>query len=90
MEQIHFDEGVLGKDEVLGQGLGDGESRKSNAFVHAKQQLHTQSNACVPPKGEDADEARHNGWPQEVLHRRGAVRVSIKHLGRKREDHHQL
>ena len=38
----------------------------------------------MPSEGEDADEARHDGRPQEVLHGRGAVRVPIKHL--RRED----
>lgn len=64
----------------MGQGLGDGRRRGSDAFVHAEQQLHAQSDACVPSEGEDADVTRHDGRPQEVLHRRGAVRVSIKHL----------
>lgn len=50
------------------------------AFVHAEQQLQAQGDACVPPQGKDTDVAGDNGRPQEVLNRRGAVRVSIKHL----------
>lgn len=38
------------------------------AFAHAEQQLQAQSNTCVPPEGKDADVARHNWRPQEVLH----------------------
>ena len=64
----------------MGEGLGDGGRRGLFAFVHAKQQLQAQSDACVPPEGDDADEARYDGRPQEVLHRRGAVRISVKHL----------
>lgn len=67
----------------LGRGFGDGGRRGSDAFVHAEQQLHAQGDARVPSEGDDADVARHDGWPQEVLHGRGAVRVSIKHLRRK-------
>lgn len=50
------------------------------AFVHAEQQLQAQGDACVPPQGKDADVAGDNRRPQQVLHRRGAVRVSIEHL----------
>lgn len=71
-----------GMDGCFGQGLWDGRRKGSDAFVHAEQQLQAQSNACVPSEGEDADVTCHDGWPQEVLHRRGAVRVSIKHLRR--------
>lgn len=63
-----------------GQGLGDSGRTGSDAFVHAEQELQAQSNACVPSEGDDADVARHDGRPQKVLHRRGAVRVSVKHL----------
>lgn len=56
------------------------------AFVHAEQQLQAQGDACVPPEGKDADVASYDGRPQEVLHGRGAVRVSIKHL-RKEQQH---
>lgn len=84
METEHFDHGALGKDEALGQGLKEGRSRNSHAFVHAEQQLQTQGDACVPSEWEDADEACYNGRSQEVLYRRGAVRVSIKHLRKER------
>lgn len=78
------DRRALGKNDNLGQALTDGGRRNSNAFVHAKQQLQTQSDASVPPEGQDADEAGHDGWPEQVLHRWGAVRVSIKHLRKQR------
>lgn len=70
----------------MGQGLEDSGRRRSGAFVDAEQQLQAQSNACMPSQGEDANVARHDWWPQEVLHRRGAVRVSKKHLKRKRSE----
>ena len=70
----------------MGEGLGDGERKGSGAFVHAEQQLQAQSDACVPSQRKDADVACHDGRPQEVLHRRGAVRVSIKHLRRERSE----
>lgn len=54
------------------------------AFVHAEQQLQAQGDACVPPEGKDADVASYDGRPQQVLHGRGAVRVSIKHLREER------
>lgn len=76
------DGGDLGVDEFLGQGLGDGGRRGSHTFVHAEQQLHAHGDACVPSEWEDADVTRHNGRSQQVLHRRGAVSVSIKHLRR--------
>lgn len=52
----------------------------SRAFVHAEQQLQAQGDACVPAQGQDTDETGHNGGSQQVLDRRGAVRVPIKHL----------
>lgn len=70
----------------MGQGLGDNRRRGSDAFVHAEQQLQAQSDACVPTEGKDTDVTRHDGWPQEVLHRRGAVRVPVKHLRREEHD----
>lgn len=50
-------------------GGGGAETRRGlAAFIHAEQQLQAQSNTCVPPEGKDADVARHNWRPQEVLH----------------------
>lgn len=69
-----------------GKGFGDSRRRGSHAFVHAEQQLQAHSDACVPSEGKDADVTRHDRRPQEVLHRRGAVRVSIKHLRRERSE----
>lgn len=61
--------------------VGGAEKRRGlAAFIHAEQQLQAQSNPRVPPEGKDADVARHNWRPQEVLHRRRAVRVPVKHL----------
>lgn len=54
------------------------------AFVHAEQQLQAQGDACVPAQGKDADVAGYDRRSQEVLHRRGAVGVSIKHLRNER------
>lgn len=65
---------------------GDRRRMGLGAFVHAEQQLQAQGDACVPPEGKDADVASYDGRPQEVLHGRGAVRVSIKHL-RKEQQH---
>lgn len=49
---------------------GAAETRRGlAAFVHAEQQLQAQSNTSVPPEGKDADVARHNWRPQEILHR---------------------
>lgn len=70
------DEALFG---ALGQGLGGDDRRGLHAFVHAEQQLQAQSDARVPSQREDANVARHNGRPQKVLHRRGPVRVPIKH-----------
>lgn len=56
-----------------------------HAFVHAEQQLQAQSDACVPSQREDANVASNNGRPQKVLHRRGPVRVPIKHLRKNRK-----
>lgn len=47
---------------------GAAETSGLAAFIHAEQQLQAQSNTCVPPEGKDADVARHNWRPQEVLH----------------------
>ena len=69
-------------DKASGTAAGE----VSDAFAHAEQQLQTQSDACVPSEREDADVTRHDGRPQEVLHRRGAVRVPIEHLRRKERD----
>lgn len=86
MDITSFDVGALGTVEVFwDKALGDGGRRGSHAFVHAEQQLQAQSDARVPSEGEDANVARHDGRPQQVLHRRGAVRVSVKHLGRERK-----
>lgn len=76
---------VITHHMLLGQGHGDDRRRGSHTSVHANQQLHAQSDACVPSQREDAHVTCHNGWPQEVLHRRGAVRVSIKDLRKRRK-----
>lgn len=55
----------LTKEVVVGGGA---ETRGLAAFIHAEQQLQAQSNTRVPPEGKDANVARHNRRPQEVLH----------------------
>lgn len=50
----------------------------SGAFAHAEEQLEAQGDASVPAQGQDADVPGHDGWAQEVLDRRGAVRVPIE------------
>lgn len=58
----------MGSGINKGGGRGTETRRGLAAFIHAEQQLQAQSNTRVPPEGKDADVARHNWWPQEVLH----------------------
>lgn len=58
----------VNKGGGVGVGVGAEPRRGLAAFIHAEQQLQAQSNPRVPPEGKDADVARHNWRPQEVLH----------------------
>lgn len=69
----------------------DGEDKKqdestSGALVHAHQQLHPHSNAGVPAQWQQSDVTSYDGWPQEVLHCGGAVRVPIENLRREQTE----
>jgi len=54
--------------------------RASGALVHAHEQLDAHGDACVPAQRQQADVARHDGRPHQVLHRGRAVGVPVKHL----------
>ena len=40
----------------------------SDTLAHAEQQLYAQGDARVPAQRQDAQVARHDGRPQQVLH----------------------
>lgn len=81
---MHLCKCVLAVLFVFFKGVG-GKWGGLHAFVHAEQQLQAQSDACVPSQREDANVASNDGRPQKVLHRRGPVRVPIKHLRKDRK-----
>lgn len=52
----------------------------SATLAQALEELHADGDAHVPAQRDQADVAGHDGRPQQVLHRRRAVRVAIEHL----------
>lgn len=56
--------------------------RRSAALAQALEELHADGDAHVPAQRDQADVARHDGRPQQVLHRGRAVRVAIENLSR--------
>lgn len=63
-----------GRGKKMGQGVMLG------AFLHAEQKLHADSDTGVPAQRDDTDVTCHNRRTQEVLDRRGAIRITVKHL----------
>lgn len=54
----------------------------SAALAQALEQLHADGYANMPAQRDEADVTGHDGRPQQVLHRRRAVRVAIENLWR--------
>lgn len=62
------------------QGRCPGSPPGSAALAQALEELHADGDAHVPAQRDQADVARHDGRPQQVLHRGRAVGVAIENL----------